>query len=122
MQTNSAIFTASNIARVAFATLAESESTSTISQLPNIGSYPNHCGDAMQNGSGSRCTTSNFSLSSLATSLRDSRYMIDIIRGTFELQCQYNRRFTNSIAELAVENITPIELVPLHRCVAYCYI
>ncbi|CAH8824757.1 unnamed protein product [Trichobilharzia szidati] len=97
MQTNSAIFTASNIARVAFATLAESESTSTISQLPNIGSQQNHSGDNVPNGSNSQCTTSNFSLSSLATSLRDSRYMIDIIRGTFELQCQYNRRFTNSI-------------------------
>ncbi|CAH8432808.1 hypothetical protein MS3_00001863 [Schistosoma haematobium] len=95
MHTSSTLFTTSNITRGGFATLAESESTSTISQLPNISAQRN---DALQNGGSSQCTTSNFSLSSLATSLRDSRYMIDIIRGTFELQCQYNRRFTNSIA------------------------
>ncbi|CAH8432720.1 unnamed protein product [Schistosoma turkestanicum] len=96
MHTSSTLFTTSNIiTRGGFATLAESESTSTISQLPNINAQRN---DALQNGGSSQCcTTSNFSLSSLATSLRDSRYMIDIIRGTFELQCQYNRRFTNSI-------------------------
>ncbi|CAH8433920.1 unnamed protein product [Schistosoma margrebowiei] len=91
MHTSSTLFTTSNITRDGFATLAESESTSTISQLPNTSAQRN---DALQNGGSSQCTT----LSSLATSLRDSRYMIDIIRGTFELQCQYNRRFTNSIA------------------------
>ncbi|CAH8431822.1 unnamed protein product [Schistosoma rodhaini] len=95
MHTSSTLFATSNMTRGGFATLAESESTSTISQLPNISAQRN---DALQNGGSSQCTTSNFSLSSLATSLRDSRYMIDIIRGTFELQCQYNRRFTNSIA------------------------
>ncbi|KAH8855199.1 SNF-related serine/threonine-protein kinase [Schistosoma japonicum] len=97
MNTSSPLFTASNITRGEFATLAESESTSTISQLPNISSIRNQSGDGLPNGVSSQCTTSNFSLSSLATSLRDSRYMIDIIRGTFELQCHYNRRLANSI-------------------------
>ncbi|KAA3670439.1 SNF related kinase, partial [Paragonimus westermani] len=40
----------------------------------------------------SQLTTSNFSLSSLAMNLRDSRHMLDVVRGTFELQCHYNRR------------------------------
>ncbi|KAM3172871.1 hypothetical protein ACTXT7_013651, partial [Hymenolepis weldensis] len=37
-------------------------------------------------------TSSNFSLASLASSLRDSRYIVDILRGTYELQIQSKRR------------------------------
>ncbi|KAL7060079.1 hypothetical protein AAHC03_010172 [Spirometra sp. Aus1] len=44
------------------------------------------------NAISSQLTASNFSLSSLAGSLLDSRHMMDIIRGTFELQVQSKRR------------------------------
>ncbi|CDI98642.1 serine:threonine protein kinase [Echinococcus multilocularis] len=37
-------------------------------------------------------TSSNFSLASLASSLRDSRHMVDVLRGTYELQMQSRRR------------------------------
>ncbi|KAM7535261.1 hypothetical protein Aperf_G00000093906 [Anoplocephala perfoliata] len=37
-------------------------------------------------------TSSNFSLASLASSLRDSRHMADVLRGTYELQIQSKRR------------------------------
>ncbi|GAA30506.2 SNF-related serine/threonine-protein kinase [Clonorchis sinensis] len=46
----------------------------------------------------SQLTTSNFSLSSLATSLRGSRHMLDVVRGTFELQYHYGRKTGGSVA------------------------
>ncbi|OON14765.1 kinase domain protein, partial [Opisthorchis viverrini] len=46
----------------------------------------------------SQLTNSNFSLSSLATSLRGSRHMLDVVRGTFELQYHYGRRTGGSVA------------------------
>ncbi|CAI2737528.1 unnamed protein product [Dicrocoelium dendriticum] len=52
-----------------------------------------------RSGPVSRVTTSAFSLSSLATTLRDSRHMLDVIRGTFELQCHYNKHSGGSVAD-----------------------
>lgn len=37
-------------------------------------------------------TASNFSLASFASSLRESRHMMDVVRGTYELQMQSKRR------------------------------
>nr|CDS28376.1 serine:threonine protein kinase [Hymenolepis microstoma] len=37
-------------------------------------------------------TSSNFSLASLASSLRDSRHIVDVLRGTYELQLQSKQR------------------------------
>ncbi|CAL8078800.1 unnamed protein product [Calicophoron daubneyi] len=104
VRTSSALLTSSVLSRAAFATLADSESVSMISQRPNYagtGGISYACSERLGATSGvapgggglsSQFTTSNFSLSSLATSLRDSRHMLDVIRGTFELQCHYQRK------------------------------
>ncbi|VDD81599.1 unnamed protein product [Mesocestoides corti] len=55
-----------------------STATSTHLRAPN----------RQQNG----LTSSNFSLASLASSLRESRHMMDVLRGTYELQMQSRRR------------------------------
>lgn len=108
------LLTDSNLSQAAFAALADAETFSTLKQHsetsvggmssfsvdhrsrpPLTTTFMNGIGPGVQS---SNLTTSNFSLSSLATSLRDSRHMLDVIRGTFELQCHYQRRTANSVA------------------------
>ncbi|THD27692.1 SNF serine/threonine-protein kinase [Fasciola hepatica] len=113
VRATSSLLTDSDLSKAAFAALADAETYSTLKQhsetsvggapLSVLADHRNHpplttgfISGVGPGGQSSNLTTSNFSLSSLATSLRGSRHMLDVIRGTFELQCHYQRRTANS--------------------------